>query len=88
MDWGSALAELAKASPFALMCVFSIWIITSGYKKQLQTISEINDKTVSSIKDAYSDSLIQTREALKDMRRIYFGEDKQNEEKDNSQEAS
>lgn len=68
MDWGAALTELAKASPFAAMCVFSIWIITRGHKKQLETLVTMHNSTVSSIKEAYSDSLVQTREALKEMK--------------------
>lgn len=74
MDWSLALGEVAKASPFALMCIFIIWIVTGVHKKQLQILKEMHESTVENIKNAYSDGMVLTREAMKSVSELQFYE--------------
>ncbi len=48
-----AATELAKSSPFALMCIVFLFILSKAHNKSFKQLKEIHESSISTIKEAY-----------------------------------
>lgn len=49
------LTELAKSSPFAVVCIIFVIILNSTYNKNVKELNTIHQKTIDDIKQVYKE---------------------------------